>query len=169
MSQESYKHLFAKRLVIQWLRDQARPVRLEADGDTLLIDLSPVRALTSASDPYRGVYEEYPVCLTASGTTTIHQPWQGGIPTYEELVARGQRPAYIFDIAVAHLGQIKYALEIVHRHPVSHTKIHMLRVATYPEPFELYSLDADWVLNQCRPPACLEVQRLLPLKIKSPS
>jgi len=163
MSRESYAHRCAKQLVCQWLRERAHPVAYDSDSSYSLINLDPVRALVPSLDPLRGVYEEYPLCLTAELRTTLHQPWTAtSIPTFDELIARNQSPAYILDIAVLHMGQIKYGLEIVHRHSVPAHKITALQLATGDLPFELYEIDASWVLNQCAPPSRLQVRRLLP-------
>lgn len=162
---ESFTHLFAKKLLAEWLRKNSYPVKMEVENDYRLVSLNPIRALVPATDPFKGVYEEYPICLASNGQTTLHTPWEGGvIPTYEELIARNQRPAYILDIAIIHMGQIKYGIEVVHRHDVTETKINMLRLATGDIPFELYKVDATWVLNHCNMPYELELVRLLPRK-----
>lgn len=162
---ESYTHLFAKKLLAEWLRKNTFPVKMEIENDYLSVSLHPIRALVPASDPFKGVYEEYPICLASSGKTTLHQPWENGIiPTYEELIARNQRPAFILDIAVLHMGQVKYGIEIVHRHDVPETKVFMLKMATHDIPFELYKVSAEWVLNHCKMPYELTMTRLLPVR-----
>ena len=159
---ESYAHLFAKQLLANWLRQRACPVRMFADDDYRLISLAPIRALVSATDPLRGVYEEYPVCYIEGGPTTLHKPWENAvIPPYHELVARHQQPAYILDIAILHMGQVRYGLEVVHRHEVSVSKVAGLLIATHDLPFELYRVNADWVLGQCSPPRTLTMKRLI--------
>jgi hypothetical protein len=160
---ESYTHLFAKRLLADWLRKCSYSVRMDTDDDYRLIALEPIRALVPATDILCGVYEEYPICLTTGGPTTLHKPWiDGKIPTYEELIAQNQPPAYILDIAVLNMGQVKYGIEVVHRHEVPGTKIAGLQIATHDIPFELYRVSAEWILNHCRPPFSLTMQRLIP-------
>lgn len=163
-SRESYKHLFAKQLVAKWLRDRAHTVRLESDGDYQLINLDPVRALVPIENHFNGVYTEYPICLSDCGTsTTLHKPWPAtAIPSFSELIESGRKPAYILDIAVLHMGQVKYGLEIVNKHPVPGAKIRGLELGTHNLPFELYEINADWVLDQCQPPWKLQVSKLLP-------
>ena len=160
---ESYAHVFAKELLAQWLRSRAVPVQVSEPGEYSLISLDPIKALVPQKDPYKGVFVEYPICNTASGVTTLHEPWIGStIPTYEELVARGQSPAYILDIAVLHFGKIKYGLEVVHTHPVPDAKVSILQIATHNHPFELYQINASWILNHCQPPHKLQMERLIP-------
>lgn len=160
---ESYTHLFAKRLLAEWLRNRACPVKVYSDDDYCIIALEPIRALVPARDPLKGVYEEYPVCLTEPRSTTLHHPWiDGKIPTYDELISLDRCPDYILDIAVMHMGQIKYGLEIVHSHDVSGAKIEGLHIATRDIPFELYKVRAEWVLNHCQPPTSLKLERLTP-------
>jgi len=158
---ESYTHLFAKELLAQWLRSRAVPVQVNQPGDYSLIALDPVRALVPRDDPQSGVYVEYPICMAASGVSTLQEPW-ATVPTYDELVARGQPPAYILDIAVLHFGQVKYGIEVVHCHPVPDSKISILQIATHKFPFELYQVDATWILNHCSPPHHLQMERLIP-------
>jgi hypothetical protein len=160
---ESYAHAFAKALLAQWLRERAVPVQVSEPGDYSMVALDPIRALVDRKDPLQGVYLEYPICLVAGGATTLQQPWPpAAIPTYDELVARGQPPAYILDIAVSHFGQIKYGIEIVHHHLVPDSKIAILQIATHGRPFELYQVHADWILNHCQAPHHLQMERLIP-------
>ena len=159
---ESYAHSFAKELLAKWLRDRAVPVQVNQPGDYSLISLDPIRALVDRNDIHHGVYVEYPICITANGKTTLQEPWRDSIPTYDELVARKQPPAYILDIAILHFGEIKYGLEVVNHHPVPDAKVAMLQIATHHFPFELYQIDAHWILNHCHPPHHLQMERLIP-------
>jgi hypothetical protein len=160
---ESYAHLFAKELLANWLRKRAVSVQVNEPGDYLMIALEPIRALVDRKDPLQGVYVEYPVCPVANGTTTLQEPWPAAnIPSYAELVLRGQPPAYILDLAICQFGQIKYGIEVVHHHPVSDSKVAILQIATHRQPFELYQINASWILNQCNPPHYLQMERLIP-------
>ena len=160
---ESYAHLFAKELLAQWLRARAVPVHVTEDGEYSLVALDPIRALVPRNDPLKGVYVEYPICLTASGSTTLQEPWpSGAIPSYDDLIARQQPPAYILDIAVLQFNQVKYGIEVVHHHPVSDSKVAILQIATHGFPFELYQVSASWILNNCTPPSHLKMERLIP-------
>jgi hypothetical protein len=168
---ESYCHLFAKQLLVSWLRDRSRligDVPVEATGDSSqsfhLIYLDPIRALVPSDDPSKGVYEEYPVCAVEHGPTSLHVPWDSNaIPSYDELLARHQAPAYILDIAISHLGKIKYGIEVVYRHDVSPAKISGLQIMTVGLPFELYRVSAEWILNHCRSPNKLSMTQLIPI------
>jgi len=160
---ESYAHAFAKELLAHWLRARAISVQVSQPGDYSLVALDPIRALVARDDPHLGVYVEYPVCNTTTGLNTLQEPWSAGvIPTYDELIARNQPPAYILDIAILHFGQIKYGIEVVHHHPVPDAKVSVLQIATHSFPFELYQINASWILNHCQPPHALQMERLIP-------
>ena len=156
---ESYKHLYAKQLLAQWLRDKSSLVKVHSDNDHKMISFDQIKALVPIDDIFGGVYEEYPIC-SVNGKTTLHYPFEvSEIPTYDQLL---QKAIFILDIAVRHMDKIKYGIEIVHTNPVSKTKITALQLSTADIGFELYHISADWILNQCSVPYKLELMRLIP-------
>lgn len=159
---ESYKHLFAKQLLVKWLRDKACMIKVNTEGDHLLIALEPIRALVPITNKFKGVYEEYPICLAHDGKSTLHTPWLDNVPSYEELARQNNKPVYILDIAVLHMDSIKYGIEVVHTHLVPGYKVTALELGTTGITFELYSISAEWILSRCSLPYKLEMQRLIP-------
>jgi hypothetical protein len=87
----------------------------------------------------------------------IHSKYSIIPPTYEESLQHGNTFA-IFDLAIAHKGQIKYGIEICHTNPVAEKKIRKL----YDLGLEnLIELDAEWILNQIEKPEIIKVKRWL--------
>lgn len=148
---ESYKHRFAKETLARWL----------ADPEQDLLDFTNA----SGGGPYgRGVFLEYPFCVTADdklvGETPWHEQdecWGDEIPSYEECILMNLRPLVIFDVAVHHKGWVCDAFEVVHKHDIHDDKlmwIHRIKHETGLR--AVRGLSADWILNQVRRPSKLK-------------
>lgn len=163
MGIESYKHKFAKAVLAEWLRSSIRE-----SGDWL--ELAPFQARTNRGGPFYGVFEEYPVCLDNQNRIVGCAPvWDeelsGGAelvplpPTYDECLTKGLLPLVIFDIFVIHKGAPGFAIEVVHRNPISDAKAQFLRRIRAEFPFLIYTVEADWVLSQIKRPSLVVCQR----------
>lgn len=150
---ESYKHQFAKRVLVDWLR---------VDNGYPLVDAKPNR--TNAD---LGVYTEYPICLGPDNRIFGVDPlWDESrefhalnkcVPSYQDCIDLGLLPIVIFDVVMLHKGLIGHAFEIVHKHPLSETKRDYLkRVWATGELWHLHVIDADWILSQVQRPTALK-------------
>jgi hypothetical protein len=150
---ESYKHLFAKRVLAEWLR---------VDNGSPLVSASPNR-----SNAAKGVYTEYPVCLDPDNKLVGVSPlWDESdrfynfnqcVPEYQDCVDIGLLPIVVFDVVVLHKGYIGHAFEVVHHSPLSKYKRQYLnRIFASGELGTLHVLEADWVLSQCQRPNTLK-------------
>jgi hypothetical protein len=146
---ESYKHLFAKRVLANWLRvDEGWP----------LVDARPNR-----TDIHKGVYTEYPVCLDPHNHLVGLAPvWDESydfydlnrsVPTYEECIDLGLLPICIFDVAMLHKGEVRHVFEVVHKHHMTKAKRDYIeRMHAERHYFDRHVIDADWILSQCGRP-----------------
>lgn len=152
-SVESYAHRSAKRIVVSWLRRAA-----ERAGYDECAGLGVVSWRVNRRAPHWGVWSEYPICWDGCGVSPVWDEYGGdggryavAPPTYKQLIAAGRKPRVIFDIAIQHKGLIAYALEIVHKHPLDDEKL----AAVNELGITTLVIQADWVLNQVRPPRSL--------------
>lgn len=156
---ESYKHACAKQVVADWLRGLPEDSRLIEDASYYCRER---------------VYLEYPICDESSRYQGWAPPWdespldptmgcivggQRSIPSYELCVASGLVPHFIFDVATLCKGQIHHAFEIVHRHQVTAQKLDRIHEIAKLCGLHLYVLDAEWVLNQLKPPTRLRARK----------
>ena len=75
----------------------------------------------------------------------------------DELSKRGLNLECVFDVAVISQGQLKYGLEVVHKHPCSRRKLGFLAKLAG---VQCYELQAGWILEQIRRPPKLELLAL---------
>ena len=81
------------------------------------------------------------------------------VPTYDECINIWETyPVAIIDLVCSHKGSPYIGIEICHKNRVSQEKINKL------EDFGvdyLIEIDADWILNQTKPPKQLKYKRLI--------
>lgn len=152
-SVESYKHRFAKKVLVQWLRECAA----EAGWDNYA-RLGDIGWRVNRRGPDWGIYEEYPVipelrsgCAVTAWDEMPCVRREDTIPTFQELVSEGKQVEAIFDVAVQHKGCIAYGFEVVHSNPVSAAKAGYLGYLDVV----VCSIDADWILKQVKRPSRL--------------
>lgn len=157
VSVESYQHLFAKKVLVQWLREA-----VEASA-SYVTKLEPFRWQPNGPPPLYGIWEEYPVCDESITSVWCErdEAYYERPPTYEECLALGLVPEVIFDVAIQHKGTIVYGIEVVHKNDISPEK--MLRLESYygVEPIEVYRVDAGWIMSQVRRPDKIKCTRLV--------
>lgn len=166
---ESYKHKFAKNVMLDWFRS------FGIDGG----GLPPFSWRPNRPEPHFGAWEEYPFCLDQDNTVVGNAPvwdevghgwfeekeylhgkegaWLEKPPTYDECVSLGLCPIVVFDIALQHKGSIIYGIEIVHKHDISNIKLDYLKRIGIPT----FRVEADWILSQCARPEKIKCIRVI--------
>ena len=152
---ESYQHQFAKRVLAQWLRDEAKK-------DDLRAKFGPFGWRVNRGGPHYGVWLEYPISESGEEVANVwdERGWSEELygesetqetrtPTYAECLKLGITPSVIFDIAIQHKGAIIYGIEIVHKNGLDERKLRKLD-AIYKayRHFEVYAADAVWIMHQ---------------------
>jgi hypothetical protein len=133
---ESYGHDSAKKIFAKWLRES---------HDGIEISYDTIYARTNRDGKNLGVYEEYPI--------EDHMLWdekgwdQDKWPNYDYM-KKQKKEFYIADIAIAHKGAIKYAIEIIHKNKPSLKKILFLENIG----IKIIQIPSSWVLNQIKKP-----------------
>lgn len=155
---ESYMHSAARQTVVHWLREAAA----ENGGAHGRAYFGDVYWAHNRRAPLWGVWPEYPFvseacqgqevwdeCSRFGGSWGDLQPGDPPRPpTFEECCAMGRPPLFIADIALQHKGCITYAIEVVHKHPVSSAKRRFYRMIDV----KIIEVSAKWVLGQTSPP-----------------
>jgi len=144
---ESHAHATARRLIADWLRDSASLARL--DG---FANFAGIGWRVNRSGPSWGIWTEYPI---VDGQLTvwdeISDRWKLAPPTYNQVVALGNPPRVIVDVAIQHKGRIEVAFEVCHKHACSPSKIDFLRACD----ITLIEVPAYWALNQVDRPTSI--------------
>lgn len=143
---ESYKHLYAKRVLAEWMSLRVHRVNLE----------HPVAFYDNV--------DRYVFC-----GMNWHD-WRNidmGEPTYDDLIAKGFDPICIFDVAVFdNSDSLLAALEVVHAHDITRGKrenFRYIQIETQRNDVvtpRMYRVDADWILGQTAPPARVAMERI---------
>jgi len=90
-------------------------------------------------------------------------------PTFDQCKEKGWEVVAIFDIATAVKGTVYEAFEICHTHPVPKEKINKIKtflekknkIKFMNSPFDLYEIQADWILKQTKKPSIIQVKKLI--------
>lgn len=131
---ESYQHAAARTVFAHWLNSSGDECNYQTFGPF----------------HWRGhVWEEFPFI---KGTSEPVINMLKYIPSYEEMKAHGVYPVAIADIAIEHKGMIIYAIEIVHKHDISEQKIAKLKELRTACQFEIWRVEAHWILSQIGKP-----------------
>jgi len=152
---ESYKHKMSKDVLKNWFFSDCKGI-----GSFKL-------------DRIDGIWFEYPICIFDGYSSWTHN-WneiandqqkfllsdkEGYIPTYEECKDIFKSyPIAIIDVVCASGGNPKYGFEICHKNPVSKEKLQKLFNANIKG---IYEVNADWILNQVKPPNDIKCNKLL--------
>lgn len=154
---ESYKHKMAKEVLKKWFEDS------EQDDYMTIGDIS------FRPNRKSGIFLEYPICEINDGngwTDSWQSNWDeinGGpdeyVPTYEECINIYKTyPVAIIDLVCSHKGRPHIGVEICHKNPISQEKINKLKKFGV---YALIEIDADWILNQTKPPNQLKYKTLI--------
>ena len=150
---ESYKHKMSKEILKKWFEDS---------GDGMYKTIGDI---SFRSNRKSGIFLEYPICecnYTNSWNTNwdeITNTWDEYVPTYEECINIYKTyPIAIIDLVCSHKGRPSIGIEICHTNPVSQEKINKLKDFGIDN---LIEIDADWILNQTKPPTQLKYKRLI--------
>jgi hypothetical protein len=137
-NKESYKHKFAKQLLIEWLR-LGKIFTCYIKDQKFKIDLRNKR-----------VFEEFPFEEGCSNRLFEN------IPTFE-------KPFCVFDILVCENGRPVYGFEIVHKHKSNEYKIQKLveEKKNHNKNFSVYEISAEWILRLVKPPRSLKLSKIL--------
>ncbi len=154
-SLESYAHKAAKAVVVSWLRGAAREVGWDQSAS-----VAGLFWRVNRGAPCWGIWEEYPFIGDGNDCHCVwdERGWPDDrTPTRDELIKKGTPPVAIADIAVQHKGMIIYAIEIVHRHPLTDQKRDFL----FRLDCTTLVVSARWVLNQVAPPSRFRVSEII--------
>lgn len=144
-NKESYKHLFAKELMVKWFTDE------EKNNDYCNVaqfnwrsnyGVFPELKFYETSDPY------YFEC--SDGLGDIGQMMDNEIHCLEWFRKDYNRGKILFvpDITVFHKGMPKYLFEIVHTHPVTPKKVNDIYNFFDGHNVELYEISAEQILSK---------------------
>lgn len=156
MGVESYKHQFAKTVLVDWLRHGA----VHDEYTTL----DPITFRVNREAPHFGIWNEYPVCLDKNNRSIgiipswdeVADGYQDAPPTYAQCIEMGYLPICIFDVAIQHKGHISDIIEVVHKNGISETKAAYISRICKETPFNIHIISADWVLSQVGRPKQLK-------------
>lgn len=143
---ESYKHLFAKKIVAAWIRDAWSATK--DDGilwDSWLWTHRPFQM----SAPQ--ISFEYPICVDAENRSLGLAPmWNpASPPSYENCLENELFPLAIFDVVVFSGGQLRYAFEIKNTHEVGRDKEMFIRRILKEAPLAIiYEVSAAWIISR---------------------
>jgi hypothetical protein len=135
---ESNAHKCAKKLLVEWLKEDEKYFNWDGDG----------------------VFEEYPlvdVFKKYNMGDAIGFNYDLGdnrcsyyekkVPTYEKCIQYGEVPIAILDVAVVKKGCIVYGFEVCHKNPVSESKKEKLRTHFSKCGLTIYEIQASDILN----------------------
>lgn len=170
---ESYMHRFAKQTVATWLRSRSK-IGVNCKGLQPLLPVLPL--LDQSFAPMYGVYEEFPICKTASGqliglglswkewreTSGMKVSKQHGIPSQKDISAWNQLAKtkdeklsmeWFFDVGVVDASQrLCCVCEVVHKNPVEDAKIAWLN----ENKISFAELNAEWIMTRVKSPFSLQ-------------
>ena len=130
---ESYKHKFAKQLLVEWLQKE-KTIKGYLQKTCYPIVLKNHK-----------VYEEFPFD-------------EGCSCKKFQKIPEIEKPYCVFDILVCENGIPKYGFEIVHKHKSSDWKIEKLKQEkeNFNPQLEVYEVSAEWLLRLIKPPKNLK-------------
>ncbi len=145
---ESYKHLYAKKVLADWFReedkkhDYCKVAQFEWRSNYGIFE---ELAFYSTSDPY---YFECSDCLkheyyAQTGETIPENP----LEWFDTKLDRGII-LFVPDIVIFHKGTPKYFFEVVHRNSVSPEKILAIKQFFKGNNPAVYEVDAEFILRQ---------------------
>ena len=157
---ESYKHLLGKLLLADWIRETVKyTYTMNKDYVSWLgIEFRPNR-----HEPSYGVYTEYPMAMLGKDEFQLYELWDEKVddpnynwkitpPSYQELTDWGYKINCIFDIALAHKGGVRHAIEVVNTSDVNSRKMEFCDKYN----IEVHTINCDEILSQCSPIICNE-------------
>jgi hypothetical protein len=137
---ESYKHNYAKATVCKWLRATATKNRghlYEVFYDTSKNrEFISLYSCTNRRDRLAGIFDEYPLTME-HGPKSWDEIEEFGydIPKYESLIKKSFNPIAVLDIGIIHCGEIRYGIEVVHKHGI--TKRKLTKIQNFRKAWEL--------------------------------
>lgn len=126
---ESFKHLYAKRLLYHWLCQHE----------------SKTEGCNFCGFKWRrnqGIHMELPVYRSSN-------------PNYFEHGSNSGKISFVPDITIFHKGQVFIIIEVVHKSAISNTKLKKIKRFFGSNHFELYEIQADHILNNTGIPTFL--------------
>lgn len=158
---ESFMHLFAKNLLVRWLK--------EAEKDSDLLGFSEFCGIEWRKGD--GVFSELPFYETSD---PYYFEISGGLLSPAELIDRMSHPLFrglksdhislfksdfdrgrllfIPDIVIFHKGTPKYIIEIEYKNPVTPNKINLIADFFRVHSVEIITIHAEQILQQCEKP-----------------
>lgn len=135
---ESFKHKFAKQLLLEWLQKE-RKIKCYLNKTNFVIQLK-----------NHSVYEEFPFESGCSKQCFQTKP-------------EFEKPFCVFDILVLENQIPRYGFEIVHKHKSNEYKIKRLEEEKqkFNPNFEVYEISAEWILRLVSPPKSLRLSKKL--------
>ena len=149
-SLESYKHKYAKDVLVDWLRSSAAA----AGFDNQVRDFGLSWKVNRPGSSW-GIFDEYPISdEIVSGCSVLawDETWWCRVPTFEEMLAEGSPPEAILDVAIQEKGAIVYGFEVKHTHAVNDRKKRFLADLH----LEVFEIEAEWILRQVSKPENLK-------------
>jgi hypothetical protein len=170
---ESMIHKEAKEKFINWIYKE----NINDDYINLKFDIGGI--IKNISFRKNRVFIEYPVVIN-NEMNSLYYLWDeqyeyddfiidekkicSPSPTYEWCIKKKLIPSVIFDLAVSHKGQIVYGIEIVYTNPISNKKKDKLKKIlndNYYGNFEVYEIDAKYILEQNKIPEIIKAERVI--------
>lgn len=140
---ESYAHVTAKRLIVEWFREAAA-----AAGRDAVAGFAGFSWRVNRAGPAWGIWDEYPILSDGTGAVhvwdEISDRWRARSPSYADVIEMGYRPMAVVDIAIQHKGRVILAIEIRHKSPVGPRKLSFL----HKHINDVLEIPAYWVLGQ---------------------
>jgi len=153
---ESYKHLYAKNILAEWLKEKERdkdavryPPLYWRHNYGIFVEL----AFHERDDPY---YWE------ASGGLIHLEDENGNIfdSVFDENFDRG-KILFVPDICIFHKGTPTIFLEVYHKNRVQQYKLEAISKFFKGFPIEVWEISADWILSQIKQPDVLKTCELI--------
>ncbi len=186
---ESYKHKMAKQVIKKWFEDSENndymsigDIRFRSNRKSGIFLEYPICNdiwYVSGPNPFTSIedFEKHSISCNnndcyckeckiyndgnswETNWDEIEGSWDEYVPTYEQCINIYKTyPISIIDVVLSHKGSPYYAIEICHKNPVSSEKINKLKKNGINN---LIEIDADWILNQTKPPTQLKYKRLI--------
>lgn len=168
-NQESFKHLYAKKLLTKWLREIDEDPK--TDGGSL--------GQISWRSNY-GVYEELPFYNTSDpyyfelskglnwfnddgsdklDPRSLKRPYKQS-DVFNSTIDRG-RILFVPDVTIFHKGCAVHLIEVIHKNPPSEKKMNAIYEFFNGHYFNLWTIPADHILGQIEKPKSLNFELVL--------
>ena len=156
IKRESYKHLYAKKVLAKWCREAEKKseyCRVAQFFWRANYGVFKELPFYETSDPY---YFECSKGLAAVGDGPWDMPEKCFIKGYDH-----GKILFVPDITIFHKGTASYLFEIIHSNPVSDEKIKRIKLFFRYHPVEVYEIESEIILRQMQVPEIIKCRRVI--------